>query len=669
MRITALPLLLLASLPATSLVSCVHAPDEPEPNEISTSSSELASLEQFGYGRFEVLGAIPTIAVYGVYGPGVNSNNTQIVAPLTEQQLRDMVFDRSRTPNLYGYVWENSSGRAWLVDEGTYRTDRPDAERALPLEERMRVLRNAALTQWLARNPARSLDQFDKNGDGQIGAGELLVVVHDNADTGPTGPWGASRGARCDTFERSTKPVCAPVGIFGGVGNPGFTYLAHEAMHTLGTPTDLYGVTTGMDDSVSLMGPSKTSSTTTFHLDPWNKMALGWLRPRIVDVRWSNWDWLPPAVAVPQFAYEEVILLYDESRGTNEFFLAEYRTRTTGRYGNHHDKDTTGSGLAVWRVNLGPDRVPVERDTMIRNSRVRQGEWHHFSSLNVQAGQRLVVTLSGAGDADLYVRWNGQPDTNTWDCASTSWTSTERCELSTSVAANVVISVRGYGAGRNDYHLEARGLGRGETPLLLLSAPDGVEGGNAFYTSGQVTPPLRWTDGSSTRTRLLVNPFPFDADGIGVNWSNDENYLLDAGFEWQRSRAIGWPWNAEGAITGIDLNLGFQLAGANNGFAWTRDTGWQAITQYVPVPTEDCYFRFSGWVRSSPNVTAGYFGVRDAATNQVLSEVPFQRLGAYTYLDVPVFTRCAAAVRPFVGYWGPGGDSWIQVDDLRLSRM
>jgi hypothetical protein len=406
------------------------------------------------------------------------------------------------------------------------------------------------------------------------------------------------------------------------------------------------------------MGPSY-SGDKTFHLDPWHKMMFGWVRPRVVDIRTSGWDLLDAAQL--GHANDEILLLYDPSRGTSEFFLAEFRTN---RYG--YDTGTTGEGLAVWNVALDGNRRPVLQHSLLRNSFVRQGESVFFGSFPVKANTQLSVSTSGSGDVNLLVAF----DNGAGNCNSNTPGSSESCVMTSPTDTNAWITVRGVGYGRNEFHLEAHNLVEREYGDAMLSAPDLMAGGNRFFGSGQSTPRLRWRDGSGTRTRLFVNPFSSGATSIGVNWSNDDNYMLDGGFEWQwqRTRDIGFPWILEGN-GGVDVNLGSQHGGANNAFTYNHGYGWNAITQYVPISPDDCFFRFNGWVRTSPNVSGGYFGVRNAATNQVLAEVPFQSLGGYTFLNVNVFTGCVGAVRPFVGYWGPGAWSWMQVDDLTLSRM
>lgn len=72
-----------------------------------------------------------------------------------------------------------------------------------------------------------------------------------------------------------------------------------------------------------------------------------------------------------------------------------------------------------------------------------KGEWRHFGPFSTAAGA-VSVELSGTGDADLYVRMNGQPSLNLYDCRPYTGTSNESCTLEGPGA--LYVSVHGYSA-------------------------------------------------------------------------------------------------------------------------------------------------------------------------------------------------------------------------------
>lgn len=74
---------------------------------------------------------------------------------------------------------------------------------------------------------------------------------------------------------------------------------------------------------------------------------------------------------------------------------------------------------------------------------IAKGEWRHFGPFTTSAGT-ISVTLTGTGDADLYVKMNGQPSLNLYDCRPYAGTSNENCELQGPGA--LYVSVNGYSA-------------------------------------------------------------------------------------------------------------------------------------------------------------------------------------------------------------------------------
>jgi hypothetical protein len=150
------------------------------------------------------------------------------------------------------------------------------------------------------------------------------------------------------------------------------------------------------------------------------------------------------------------------------------------------------------------------------------------------------------------------------------------------------------------------------------------------------------------------------------------NVASDSGFESQTTNTIAPPWVGEGPDTkGIDRGLGFQHAGSNN--AWihptnTATTQWNAIKQTVNVQPNTGYV-LRGWVQTSGNVTGGYFGVRNGTSPDVLAEQHYAPQGAYAPLTVTFNSGANTQVTIFGGYWAPGSDSWIRLDDVVMRRV
>lgn len=140
------------------------------------------------------------------------------------------------------------------------------------------------------------------------------------------------------------------------------------------------------------------------------------------------------------------------------------------------------------------------------------------------------------------------------------------------------------------------------------------------------------------------------------------NLVADPSFESQESGAIASPWILESGKGGLDRNHAFSRGGANNVFL-RNDAGWNGIKQNVPVAPNTEY-ELTGFLRTSQNNNAGYFGVR-APDGTILKEAPYGRLDNYTKQSVRFNSGPNESVTVFTGFWA-NGDTWIQADDYSL---
>jgi hypothetical protein len=131
---------------------------------------------------------------------------------------------------------------------------------------------------------------------------------------------------------------------------------------------------------------------------------------------------------------------------------------------------------------------------------VRPGEWEHYGPIEVEAGT-LVVTMTGTGDGDLYVRNGAEPTASDWDCRPNGGTSAEECRLEG--AGRYIVGVHGYGTLRSDYNLSYR---------IEESAPTAEEALKPFEVDAdewQIFSPVDIDDDS---TLVLTMTGPDDAD-------------------------------------------------------------------------------------------------------------------------------------------------------------
>ena len=150
-------------------------------------------------------------------------------------------------------------------------------------------------------------------------------------------------------------------------------------------------------------------------------------------------------------------------------------------------------------------------------------------------------------------------------------------------------------------------------------------------------------------------------------YADRDDPLLDGDFERQRSQTVSTPWRTEGrGVKGVDIGKGLASSGRNNAFIRTSAKEWNAITQFfktIPIST----YRVEADIRTSGNVRDGYFGVRDEV-GKVIKQVKFGPLPQYTRLQFDFQAlKGQNGVNLFIGYWPPGEDSWIQIDNVDVT--
>lgn len=129
------------------------------------------------------------------------------------------------------------------------------------------------------------------------------------------------------------------------------------------------------------------------------------------------------------------------------------------------------------------------------------------------------------------------------------------------------------------------------------------------------------------------------------------------------------------ASAGFDYEKGNAHTGQGN--AWVRATqGWNAINVWFSglTPNSDC--QASAWLRFSPSLTDGYISVRadgSGSPGPVIAELklcgnapPNPDNAGYNHYYFPFNSGSNSRVLFYVGLWGNGQDSWIQIDDVVL---
>jgi M6 family metalloprotease-like protein len=345
-----------------------------------------ATLGHFGYGTMKrdnvaALGTPPLLLILATV-------SNQPALRHDTAYYNNLVFSTNAgVSSLNNYLQENSNGRfRWESASGApVRVSLATNESLDALEQYMI---DAGLTNmgysvhwfentWFSNVISKAstqggfnFDAYDTNPrDGKVSRCELGVVVIANDRGSPgLGRWPNSKIEGTSL----TFTGLAAGGMEVNGNEMGFNVFVHEATHLLGC-IDLYGkeecllgmnlslycdkITKDPDD----IYPNITGNAhEIYHLDPWHKLKLGWIEPRICSLRESGSTTLCPPQSGLTNAYA---IFYDPDDwiyGHREFLIAEYRAYNTS-YGAGFDANVAGNGVVFWHVlhdwYLNPCRI------------------------------------------------------------------------------------------------------------------------------------------------------------------------------------------------------------------------------------------------------------------------------------------------------------------------
>lgn len=321
-----------------------------------TMQSRAATLQDFGYEHITVNGEVakghrPLLVILANFaGARVFAHDANF--------YDNFVFNFFAQPGLNNYFMEVSDGRFFWSRGGTVTASLPSLmlfsnfTASLPQGAPLDQLYASNIIHQTMLQSSFNFAGYDDNNDGTISQHELqIVIISNDGDYS-----GANRWAGCIRPGGSTRTVCA-----GSVAllnhQTDFATFCHEFSHSLGTK-DLYGVWAQecLSEKVTLMsctiaGPEVPDI---YHLDPWHKLQLGWVEPRIFSITAGGYATVPAAQVIDTLT---PLLLHDPAEGPGEFFMLEYRARNRSA-GALNDSHTSGDGLAIWRVKQEPNHEP-----------------------------------------------------------------------------------------------------------------------------------------------------------------------------------------------------------------------------------------------------------------------------------------------------------------------
>ncbi len=139
-----------------------------------------------------------------------------------------------------------------------------------------------------------------------------------------------------------------------------------------------------------------------------------------------------------------------------------------------------------------PPPPPGGTTTETFSGSVAQGENDHFGPFSVVSGTLFEVVMTGTGDPDLYVRFDGPPTTTAYDCRPYRSGASETCSLTVpSNRSTAYVMVRGYTSGT--YSIEVRYTKSSTpppsgTPKTATFSGSVAQGQNAHYGPLAVKP-------------------------------------------------------------------------------------------------------------------------------------------------------------------------------------
>jgi hypothetical protein len=117
---------------------------------------------------------------------------------------------------------------------------------------------------------------------------------------------------------------------------------------------------------------------------------------------------------------------------------------------------SAGANAFALKITAGaqPPPPPGQWAGMSESGAVTKSQEKRYETPSLPAG-KYVFTMTGTGDADLYVRAGVAPTTTAYDCRPYESGSAEQCIINLTVASPIHVMVRGYAAS-STYKVEGK---------------------------------------------------------------------------------------------------------------------------------------------------------------------------------------------------------------------
>jgi len=546
----------------------------------SARSLFAATLTDFGFNSRTVNGTLarntrPLLIIIAEFDGGVTNN-------LRSRSYFDGLFFTNAMQNVNGYFRENSNERfgwtkAGIVGPIEFSANERLSDSFPEARYYSNIIRRVVSGGWFNFKP---YDRSPTNGT--VDSDELqMVFVTNEAE--------ASGGARWTDCVSSNIPngnvnICIyESGLLFINHQSSFNTIVHELMHILNVPEDLYNQGC-LNNLVTIMSCTYgADSQDTWHLDPWNKMRLGWSEPRIMSVSTGGVVSLP--AAHHQNRIDEPVILYDSSvPGTTRFFMLEYRSQRS------YDRNVVSNGLIIWHVmrdqNYQPLQIPsaearfdtepgwlpckkcagfvytaasTNRCAADSGPHAPGGGPYFLESDNAAVpGERewrrcrkcqglfLAIQQSISDcpwdglrhEAETVLNRNYSLRTSAMRGALGGWSFCFKCTSLFNPELEADSDFYGTGTCQaGGTHSLTNNLGLTSREYFLVAYdwamfslfPTNLsrEPGSALWSSGDTTPRLGWANGMTTTSRIYVRPFAPDAEEITVEVITEKDTWVD----------------------------------------------------------------------------------------------------------------------------------------------
>ena len=263
-----------------------------------------------------------------------------------------------------------------------------------------------------AANADFQFKPFDLDGDGRVMANELDI----NICIPQTSTFGQAEEMGTYQVDGTTLKIETLDCYFGPNSDRNLAVgtIAHENSHQTLNAYDLYGPEIPpMPDKLTLMGDTNQP----IHLSGYEKLHHGWIAPSVIDVT----QWTTQTVRLdPIETSQQAILIYDPTRGHDDYFLIENRSTSTTLGITNYDSNVVGSaGLVLWHIVKNPAFAQPEHSAAgalparlaARDVRLRRSHAMGAAARHLQMGRgrdpELGLDRARPGDPAGLVGWHG----------------------------------------------------------------------------------------------------------------------------------------------------------------------------------------------------------------------------------------------------------------------